>query len=174
MRVSKPCLMHQYGEGFRLSVLIAKDSVPAARKLVDELKDKDLDCEIKVHREKRSLTANAYAWQLMSQIGKAINPPIPNDEVYEIMLRRYAPVTVVSTIQGIDFTKFASHAELFADDGNWLHWKVYKGSSEMDSKEMSVFINGIKSEAEELGIETLTPAELEALCTNQPKNATSR
>jgi hypothetical protein len=163
MKVSKPCLFNSYGEGWRLSLLLSPDSVKDARRLVDDLKGKDLDCDIKVHRERRSLTANAYAWQLMSQIGKAINPPIPNDEVYEIMLRRYAPVTVVSTIRSIDFTKFASHAELFADDGNWLHWKVYKGSSEMDSKEMSVFINGIKSEAEELGIETLTPAELEAL-----------
>lgn len=163
MRVSKPCLMHQYGEGFRLSVLVAQDSVPAARKLVDDLKDKDLDCEIKVHREKRSLTANAYAWQLMSKIGKAVSPPIPNDDVYEIMLRRYAPVTIVSVLKGVNLADYIDHAELYSEGAETAEWRVYKGSSQYDSKEMSVFIDGVKSEAESLGIETLTPAELEAL-----------
>ena len=163
MRVSKPCLMHQYGEGFRLSVLVAQDSVPAARKLVDDMKDKDLDCEIKVHREKRSLTANAYAWQLMSKIGKAVSPPIPNDDVYEIMIRRYAPVTLVSALKGVNVALFATHAELYSEGAERNEWRIYKGTSEMDSKEMSVFIDGVKSEAEALGIETLTPAELEAL-----------
>ena len=163
MRVSKPCLMHQYGEGFRLSVLVAQDSVPAARKLVDDLKDKDLDCEIKVHREKRSLTANAYAWQLMSKIGKAVSPPIPNDDVYEIMLRRYAPVTLVSVLKGVNLADYVPHAELYSEGAETAEWRVYKGSSEYDSKEMSVFVDGIKSEAEALGIETLTPAELEVM-----------
>lgn len=163
MRVSKPCLMHQYGEGWRLSVLVQPDSLTAARKLVDDLKDKDLDCEIKVHREKRSLTANAYAWQLMSKIGKAVSPPIPNDEVYEIMLRRYAPVTVVSVLKGVNLADYIDHAEMYSEGAETAEWRVYKGSSEYDSKEMSVFIDGVKSEAEALGIEVLTPAELEAL-----------
>lgn len=160
MRVSKPCLFHQYGEGWRLSVLVAPDSINAARKCVDDLKDKDLDCEIKVHREKRSLTANAYAWQLMSKIGKAVSPPIPNDDVYEIMLRRYAPVTLVSAPKGVNLADYAPHAEMYSEGAETAEWRVYKGSSEYDSKEMRVFVDGIKSEAEALGIETLTPAEL--------------
>lgn len=174
MKVSKPCLFNSYGEGWRLSLLLSPDSLKDARRLVDELKDKDLDCDIKQHRERRSLTANAYAWQLMSQIGKAVNPPIPNDEVYEIMLRRYAPVTIVSVLKGVNLADYIDHAELHSEGAEMAEWRVYKGSSQYDSKEMSVFISGVKSEAESLGIETLTPTELEALCTNQPKNATSR
>ena len=163
MRVSKPSLWNQYGEGWRLSVLVSPTSLKEAQKLVDECQDKDLDCEIKVHREKRSLTANAYAWQLMSKIGKAVSPPIPNDEVYEIMLRRYAPVTVVSVLKGVNLADYGVHAEMYSEGAETAEWRVYKGSSEYDSKEMSVFISGIKAEAEALGIETLTPAELEAL-----------
>lgn len=162
MKASKPCLMMSYGEGWRLSILITDDSVKAARNLCDTAKDKLLDVEIKQHREKRSLTANAYAWQLMSKIGKAISPPLPNDEVYELMLRRYAPVTAVSVIDGVNLADYVPHAELFSK-GDMNVWRVYKGSSEMDSKEMSVFIEGIKSEAEALGIETLSPDELEKL-----------
>jgi hypothetical protein len=38
----------------------------------DELKDVDIDVEIKKHREKRSLDANAYCWILIDKaFGKA-------------------------------------------------------------------------------------------------------
>lgn len=160
---SKPCLFNSYGEGWRLSILISEDSVKDASRLCDNARDKPLDVEVKPHREKRSLTANAYAWQLMGKIGKAVTPPIPNEEVYEMMLRRYAPVTLVRVLKGVDLTLYGVHAELSADLGDMVEWRVYKGSSEYDSKEMSVFIEGVKSEAEALGIETLTPDELRRL-----------
>ena len=163
MKVSKPFLFNSYGEGWRLSVLLSPDSVKAARTLCDTAKDKVLDAEIKPHREKRSLTANAYAWKLMSKIGKAVTPPIPNEEVYEIMLRRYAPVTIVSVLNGVNLADYVPHSELYSEGESMSEWRVYKGSSEYDSKEMSVFIDGIKSEAEALGIEVMTPAELEVL-----------
>ena len=160
MRASKPCLWNQYGEGWRLSLLLSPDSVNDARRLIDELKDKDLDVDVKQHREKRSLTANAYAWKLMSKIGKAVTPPIPNEEVYEMMLRQYAPVQIVSVPKEVDLKEYVPHCEAWAESGDMTYWKVYKGSSEYDSKEMSVFIEGIKAEAEQLGIETLPPDEL--------------
>lgn len=40
------------------------------------------------------------------------------------------------------------------------HYRLYKGSSEFDTREMSVFIDGIVSEAKALGIQTETPEEL--------------
>ena len=44
--------------------------------------DKVLDIEIKVHREKRSTRANNLCWELCSQIGRSITPPISKEEVY--------------------------------------------------------------------------------------------
>jgi hypothetical protein len=41
--------------------------------------------------------------------------------------------------------------------------QVYFGSSTFDTKEMSVFIDGIVSECQMLGIQTETPAELERM-----------
>ena len=41
--------------------------------------------------------------------------------------------------------------------------QVYFGSSTFDTKEMSVFLDGIVSECKELGIETATPDELERM-----------
>jgi hypothetical protein len=40
---------------------------------------------------------------------------------------------------------------------------VYKGSSEFDSREMSIFLDGVVSEAKEMGIPTETPNEIARL-----------
>ena len=40
------------------------------------------------------------------------------------------------------------------------YYKIFKGSSEFDSREMSIFIDGVVSEAQELGIDTRTPEEI--------------
>ena len=42
----------------------------------------------------------------------------------------------------------------------YTHYKVYKGSSEFDTKEMSIFIDGIVEECKNVGIETMTPNEI--------------
>jgi hypothetical protein len=46
----------------------------------------------------------------------------------------------------------------------FTHYRLIIGSSEYDTKQMAQFIDGIVSEAKELGIETLTPAELAVMC----------
>lgn len=160
MKVRDPRLEYVYGEGRRLSFLV--EDVKDAERVCDEMQGV-LDLEIKKHREKRSLTANAYAWKLMSKIGKAVTPPIPNEEVYEMMLRQYAPVQIVFVPKEVDLKEYVPHCEEWAESADMVYWKVYKGSSEYDSKEMSVFIEGIKAEAEQLGIETLPPDELRRL-----------
>lgn len=40
------------------------------------------------------------------------------------------------------------------------HYKVYKGSSEFDTREMSIFLDGVVEEAHALGIQTITPNEM--------------
>ena len=39
---------------------------------IDKIRDKLLNLTAKIHREKRSLDANAYAWVLMQKIAEAI------------------------------------------------------------------------------------------------------
>ena len=43
------------------------------------------------------------------------------------------------------------------------HFRFWVGSSEYNTQEMSVLIDGIVQEAKQLGIETLTPMELARL-----------
>ena len=56
--------------------------------------DREKVFEIKEHRQKRSLTANAYAWTLIGKIADAMR--ISKDECYLLMLKRYGQSEIVS------------------------------------------------------------------------------
>ena len=43
------------------------------------------------------------------------------------------------------------------------YYKVFKGSSEFDTEEMSIFLDGIIQECEQLGIQTLTPNQIASM-----------
>ena len=44
-----------------------------------------------------------------------------------------------------------------------VFYRIYRGSSTYDSKEMSLLIEGTVSDAKDLGIETIPPDELERM-----------
>ena len=45
----------------------------------------------------------------------------------------------------------------------FTHYRIYKGTSEYNTREMSIFIDGVVHEAQNLDIETKTPAEIERI-----------
>lgn len=146
----------------------------SAAQQIDSIKDLEkLTIEAKQYREKRSLNANKYAWALIGELASVMRTS--QDEVYEIMLSRYGTNEVdedgntvkFSVISGIDCSKLGIHCAFIGKghvgDRVFDHYRVIKGSSQYDTKEMSVFIDGIVSECKELGIETITPRELEQM-----------
>ena len=130
--------------------------------------DREKLFEVKQHREKRSLTANAYAWVLMGKIADVVRAS--KEEVYLEMLKKYGQRTVVSVRSDIDVSGYFKYYEDFATgyvgDTEFTHYHIFKGSSEYDSREMAVLIDGIISEARELEIEVLPPHEVERLKDN--------
>ena len=76
------------------------------------------------------------------------------------LLSGYITITVKSTV---DMSRIEGHWEKIRDNGTFAAYAMIKGSSEYDTKEMSVFIDGVVSEAKELGIQTETPEEIERL-----------
>jgi len=140
--------------------------------------DKIKDCEklsvtVKKYRQKRSLNANNYAWKLMSEIAEVLRTS--KEEVYEEMLRRYGTnatddegnLITISVPSKVDIKNADIHCAFmgkgYVGDKEFNHYRVIKGSSMYDTLEMSKFIDGIVSEAQELGIETLTPSELQMM-----------
>lgn len=132
----------------------------------DTLKDIEiLDIEIKKHRKKRSLNANAYLWVLVNEIGNALN--MSKEEVYLIMLKRYGQCKLVSVLSEIDVAGYLKYYEAAGttvlNGKEFTHYKVFKGSSEYDTDEMSVLLNGVVDEAQDLGIATLEDLEIERM-----------
>ena len=126
------------------------------------LADKDFDITVKQHREKRSLDANAYAWVLITAIADELRAS--KDEIYFDMLKKYGQGELISVKTGIDISGFVKYYEIAGygkvNGVEFTHYRVFKGSSEYDTREMSIFIDGIVSEAQGLGIDTRTPEEL--------------
>ena len=129
------------------------------------LADKDFDITVKQHREKRSLDANAYAWVLITAIADELQAS--KDEIYFDMLKKYGQGELISVKTGIDISGFVKYSEIAGygkvNGVEFTHYRVYKGSSEYDTREMAIFISGIVEEAKDLGIPTLDELELKGL-----------
>lgn len=128
----------------------------------DELKDKELEITVKPYRKKRSLDQNAYAWELIGKMADKMRTG--KDEVYLLMLKRYGQGGVIKVqpqneeaiLSAIKY--YERHEKLYSGDDKY--YRIWAGSSGYNTEEMTVFIDGIVSEAKALGIETLTPDQL--------------
>ena len=112
-------------------------------------------------RKKRSL--NAYFWVLVGKIADKLRAS--KDEIYFEMLKKYGQSITVTVRAGLDLSRAGfKYYELFKDGISagkpFEAYRVFIGSSQYDTREMSVLIDGVVQEAKELGIETLTPLEL--------------
>lgn len=121
--------------------------------------------EIKEKKSKRSLTANAYYWSLLNKLASVMRTS--SDEAHFMMLRRYGVCEVVSVRSDINIKGYFKYFDIIGqsnlDGKEFTHYKIYKGSSEMDSKEFSILLDGLISECEEVGIPILTPDEVAKL-----------
>ena len=127
--------------------------------------DKNKKFEIKEYHKKRSLNANAYAWTLIGKIADVVRNS--KEEVYIEMLKKYGQSEIVSVLSDIDVAEYFKYFEQIAtvklQGKNFTHYKVFKGTSEYNTAEMAVFIDGVISEADEIGIDTLPPNEVEKI-----------
>lgn len=120
----------------------------------DKLKIFDLS----EHKEKRSLTQNAYAWKLINEIANKVNES--KEKVHLDMLKHYSQTSKIMLRADIDIKGFIPYYELegYADvkGVKYAAYKVFKPSHEMNTYEMSKYLSGIVQEAENLGIPTLS------------------
>lgn len=131
-----------------------------------KLKDMDVDVVIRKHRKLRSLDANAYAWLLIGKIADIIRPPLDKNTCYMMMLQRYGQGGVISVqtdkLDGVTraFDYWEPRGTGTVNGKDFTHLHVWVGSSKYDTREMSVFIDGIVQEARDLGIDTDTPEQI--------------
>ena len=83
------------------------------------------------------------------------------------MLKDYGQGEIVSILSSINPKGYFKYYEAvgtgIVNNKEFTHYKIFKGSSEFDSKEMSIFIDGVVQECKQLGISTMTPSEIAQL-----------
>ena len=159
-------------EGGWLMVKPEKADLGKAMALVRKHKNKLYDLDVKEHRQKRSLDANAHAWVLIHKL--AAVERITPEEVYLLNIPKvgnnYTPVC----LRECDVQRFIKSWE-----SNGLGWPVkdlgpsqvpgcrnlmaYHGSSTYDTQQMSVLIDNLVQDCKALDIETLSPEKLSLL-----------
>ena len=112
----------------------------------DRLKDTELDVEIKKHRNRRSLSANAYFHVLVSKIAAVCGGS--EDSVKEWLVLEYGALAKDKDGMTVGFKLPASV------DVSTIYPYL------MDSKEMARLIDGAIETAREMGIETDTPEQM--------------
>ena len=162
-------------DGLRLTV-----RTPRAKVIAAQLEpDREYDVEIKRHRKKRSLTANAYYWSLLTKLADALKES--NPYVHNMMLRDYGQmerydgkIVYVVLPDTADAEEKAARAETYhlkptsqvkyGNDGQvYRTWMLLRGSSTYNTQEFSRLLDGLIEECKSVGIETMTPAELARL-----------
>lgn len=135
----------------------------------DKLKELvKLSIKITKFRKKRSLNANAYAWQLMSEIAE--DQGITKEEVYrhhikevgvcrEVEVRADA-VDALERSWGLHGLGWLSERLDYGRREGFVLVMLYDGSSTYNTKQMSRLIENIVQDCKALGIQTKTPDEI--------------
>ena len=157
------------------------DTLKGVAKLREILgKDKTLVVEIEQYHKKRSPDANSYAWALISKIADIVRTS--KEESYIEMLKKYGQrekqlLSVLADAVDMIFRATNNHCmeigESELNGKTFKHLAILKGSSGYDSKEFSIFLDGVISECKELGIDTVTESEKNLLLEQWGKRESS-
>lgn len=115
------------------------------------------------YKKKRSLNANNYYWQLLTKIADILR--ISKETLHMKFLKEYGQITSICVPANYElkgFIKYYEHDGTFwKNNTKYYVYNIFKPSSEMNTKEMSILIDGVVQEAKSLGIETMTPEEID-------------
>lgn len=133
-----------------------------------ETVNKRLTAQFSWYKEKRSLNANAYFHVLVGKIAKALGEG--EDMVKSALVSDYGaqaaiialPCEVTPASAGIAYSRWLNN--FMSPKGvKCSQYAVYKPTHTLDTAEMARLIDGAVTEAQQLGIETKTPEELDRI-----------
>lgn len=128
----------------------------------DKLKDEMVSVEIKKATKRRSKDANAMCWAMCADIGNAMRPPLPKEEVYRQAIRdvgEFEPLPIkaeaVETFRQRWAEKGVGWFADVIDDSKLPGYKLvfaYYGSSTYDTATMSRLIDSLVQDARNMGV----------------------
>ena len=148
----------------------AKQCVAAAQTALASGKNR-LKIDVDVYREKRSLAANNYFWQLCDKIAEKIGSTklevyrhyVLEQGVFEAMEINEAAVNTFTEVWGSKGDGWLVEVLDATERDGFVLLHAYKGSSTYDKQQMGRLIDAVVTDCKELEIETMTPQELELM-----------
>lgn len=132
------------------------------REIFDKFQDQDVSIEIKKAAKHRTKTANDFCWAMCSDIGNALRPPIPKEEVYRRAIKdvgKFETLHIredaVETFRGIWYERgvgwFTEVVDYSAVPGCKVVFAYY-GSSTYTTEEMSRLLDYLKQDMVNMGL----------------------
>ena len=159
-------------EGGWLMVRPEREDMGKAMALVRKHKNKLYDLDVKEHRRKRSLDANAYAWVLIHKLAEAMK--LTPEEVYIQQIPNVGNNYTPMCVREQDVDRFRK--SWMSNGIGWLvkdlgpsnvrgcrNLMAYHGSSTYDTAQMSRLIDLLVQDCKALDIETLSEEKLSLL-----------
>lgn len=143
---------------------------------IERMMKSEIKAIIKTWREGRSRNANAYFYVLVDKLADVLRVSKPY--VHNLMLRKYGqleridgkPVWVVlpetdevANMVDEDETLHVRPTDQVKEGNDGKMYRTYlllKGSHELNTRDMSILLDGVISECHEVGIPTATPDEI--------------
>lgn len=158
-------LSHSYGGEWVLTCSLSPESLQDAKNLINSQQDRDYEITVKVYREKRSLTANAYFHKLCNLIATRLG--VGDDTIKKHLVNTYGAVAEtdggrieIKIPKGVDPEGYYPYCVWETTDGKTDTYLLKKQTHAMNSAEFSHLIDCTVEEAKNLGIETLPENEL--------------
>lgn len=127
---------------------------------LESITDKELTIEASKKKKRRSLDANAYFWTLCHKIAEVIGSD--KDSVYLLQLGKYGQFVDMDVLtEAVPILKQTHrYVEVLGECDDRSMVRCYFGSSSYDSQQMSNLIRGTVDDASALGIQTMTPDQI--------------
>lgn len=158
-------------DGVWLGLLVSNPA--QAKQFAAEMQPKLYDADLHLHREKRSLDANAYCWVLIGKLASKLH--VSPEEVYRLYIPDVAGNYVIQPVKEDMIERWDKiwcdgHIGRMTDDigecrktPGYHNIRCYLGSSDYDSAQMSRLIDLIVDDCKVQDIETETPEKLARL-----------
>ena len=137
--------------------------------------NKIIKIDIKKYFKKRSLNANSMAWALINELANVMD--LSKEETYFLKLKDYGQSELVLVPDKVNpkqyFKYYTEEGQTVVKGKKYKWYKVYKGTSEYDTREMSIFIKGLIRDCVEQNIEVKDEKEIDKIIESWDKNVSN-
>ena len=138
-------------------------------------KDSNIEYEIKEHKEKRSLNANAYFHSLVNKLARYYNWSDEEMKIkmvldYGTLAEKDGEVVSVEIPYNLDIQLFYPYAKFIETRDGKDCYLFYKRTHELNTHEMYELLFGVVQECKDAGIPTKEDYEIQKMIEEMEKN----